>query len=257
MLHGGPGLSEYTEHLGGLLAEALGEEWTVSRFQQRGLAPSTTEGPFTIEQQVADTVSVCDWLAGERVVLLGHSWGGYLAMHVAVTAPERLHSAVIIDPLGAVPDGGMAAMDAHFAKHLTVDDLAARARLSERSAAEGPSSELGVADLAILWPYYFADPRTAPRMPVNEMSVDAYVNTFASIVEHFARETLVHALPSIRMPVLFMAGTKSPIPHHESERSAALIPGAEVATRATGHFPWMEDPQWTTATIVDFVQRTT
>jgi len=57
--------------------------------------------------------------------------------------------------------------------------------------------------------------------------------------------------------MLFVAGTKSPIPHRESERSAALIPGAEVATTATGHFPWIEDPQWTTSTIVDFLRRTT
>jgi pimeloyl-ACP methyl ester carboxylesterase len=45
VLHGGPGLSEYTESL---LPE-LSDHYTVVRYQQRGLAPSTTSGPFDVE----------------------------------------------------------------------------------------------------------------------------------------------------------------------------------------------------------------
>jgi proline iminopeptidase len=72
ILHGGPGLSDYTEDLGDLLAEALPDEgaWTITRFQQRGLAPSTTQGPFTIEQHIADVLRVCDSLSADPVVLI-------------------------------------------------------------------------------------------------------------------------------------------------------------------------------------------
>ena len=45
ILHGGPGMSDYTSSL----ADELVEEFTVYRYQQRGLAPSTTDGPFTVE----------------------------------------------------------------------------------------------------------------------------------------------------------------------------------------------------------------
>ena len=48
VLHGGPGLSDITE---GLAAE-LADRFSTIRYQQRGLAPSTVEGPFTVEQDV-------------------------------------------------------------------------------------------------------------------------------------------------------------------------------------------------------------
>ena len=54
LLHGGPGLSDYLRGLGDLLADELGDVWSIVRYQQRGLSPSTPQGPFTIEQEVRD-----------------------------------------------------------------------------------------------------------------------------------------------------------------------------------------------------------
>ena len=50
VLHGGPGLSDYTAPLAAELTDAF----AVIRYQQRGLAPSVTSGPFDIGQHVAD-----------------------------------------------------------------------------------------------------------------------------------------------------------------------------------------------------------
>ena len=48
LLHGGPGLSyQYLDDL----ADELGN-YSVASYQQRGLAPSTREGPFTIADRV-------------------------------------------------------------------------------------------------------------------------------------------------------------------------------------------------------------
>ena len=70
LLHGGPGLSyEYLERLG----EELGTGFRVAAFQQRGLAPSTLDGPFTITQAIEDVIAVLDGLGWSRAVLVGHS----------------------------------------------------------------------------------------------------------------------------------------------------------------------------------------
>ena len=106
VLHGGPGLSEYTEALAGELDDAF----AVYRYQQRGLAPSTTSGPFDIETHVADAVAVLDGIGVERAYVVGHSWGGHLAMHLAAHHPDRLLGLVAVDPLGAVQDGGGAGL---------------------------------------------------------------------------------------------------------------------------------------------------
>ena len=63
LLHGGPGLSY--DYLDGLAAE-LGSGYRVAGYQQRGLEPSTVEGPFTIAQAIADVVAVLDELAWSR-----------------------------------------------------------------------------------------------------------------------------------------------------------------------------------------------
>src|SRR5206468_16741 len=82
LLHGGPAMSDYM----GLLAPEL-DGWQAIRYQQRGLPPSAETGPFTVEQHVADAVAVLDELGVDRAVALGHSWGGHLALHLAVAHP--------------------------------------------------------------------------------------------------------------------------------------------------------------------------
>jgi pimeloyl-ACP methyl ester carboxylesterase len=175
-------------------------------------------------------------------------------MHAAVAAPERLAAVIAIDPVGAVPDGGSAAMAKHFATRLSHEEGAEFRRLEKRAAEEGPSNELRVARLALLWPYYFADPATAPPMPPIQAGVEVSDATSASMLAHFEQHTLERGLPRTHTPMLFLAGTKSPIPHSESERSSALMPHGEIATRPVGHFPWLEDPAWTITTIAEFLR---
>ena len=86
LLHGGPGLSDYTEPL----AAELEDGYTVTRFQQRGVAPSTTEGPFNVETHMADAIAIMDGAGIDKAYLLGHSWGGHLALHLAVAHQDRL-----------------------------------------------------------------------------------------------------------------------------------------------------------------------
>src|SRR5579871_2989485 len=83
VLHGGPGLSDYTAPLAAELTDAF----EVIRYQQRGLAPSVTSGPFDIGQHVADAIAVLDAVGADRAYVVGHSWGGHLAMHLAVRHP--------------------------------------------------------------------------------------------------------------------------------------------------------------------------
>src|SRR5919204_1985858 len=109
LLHGGPGMSfKYIDWL----ADELGEGFRLAAYQQRGLAPSTTEGPFAVEREVADAIAVLDALGWDCAWVVGHSWGGHLLLHLAAAAPERLRGALAVDMLGGVGDGGAAAFEA-------------------------------------------------------------------------------------------------------------------------------------------------
>jgi pimeloyl-ACP methyl ester carboxylesterase len=253
LLHGGPDLSDYLEGFGDLLAEQLGGAWSVVRYQQRGLSPSTTKGPFTVEQEIRDVLTVCDSLDGDAIWMLGHSWGGHLAMHVLVAAADRFRGAVIIDPLGVVADGGRGAMFEHFVSRLTSAEAAEWTRLEKLSTTRGLSPEQSVAQDSILWPYYFSDPESAPPVLSTRRGPGDHRE---SIAEHFEMQTLLRGLPSASTPTLFLAGIESPIPHEQSSSSAELMPEAEVVLLPTGHFPWLECPTETVELVTAFLSRT-
>lgn len=171
LLHGGPGLSfSYLDDL----AVELEADFRLASFQQRGLEPSTLHGPFTVDQAVDDAISVLDGLQWERAFVVGHSWGGHLALRVAAAHPERLLGALAVDPIGVVGDGGMAAFEAEIAARMP-KDVGERARkLDDRAMAGEGTAEESVESLRLVWPAYFADPKNAPAMPAMQASVEAY-----------------------------------------------------------------------------------
>jgi proline iminopeptidase len=239
ILHGGPGLSDYTAPL----ADELADGFRVLRYQQRGLAPSVVAGPFSVEQHVADAIAVLDAAGAGRAYVVGHSWGGHLAMHLAVAHPDRVAGLVIADPLGAVADGGAGDLGQNLTAR-TKPELAARAlELDERAMAGEGTPEEALESLAIVWPGYFSSPDKAPPMPPLRLSVECYAGTFASVQEHFGQRTLERSLPALTMPAVFVLGADSPIPPRHGIATAALIPGARyVVEPDCGHFPWIERP---------------
>jgi pimeloyl-ACP methyl ester carboxylesterase len=246
-LHGGPGMSDYLD----TLSPIVGRRFRTIRYQQRGLPPTTLGGPYTVETNVADAAAVIDAEAGGRAWVIGHSWGGHLALHLLTACPERLAGAVIIDPLGAHLD-----VMEEFGKNMQAGfDDATQRHLKEIEAREDAgeaTEEESLESLALVWPNYFADPPNAPPMPPLRFSADAYAGTFASVAEHAGRGTLTTGLPNVpaEIPVLFIYGTRSPMPPRTTIDTAALIPHAQVeGVEDGGHFPWLEFPDAMRASI--------
>ena len=238
LLHGGPGLSpEVTDTV---LTELV-DGYQVVSFQQRGLSPSTTSGPFDVATSVDDVRAVLDALGWQRAFVVGHSWGGHLALHVAVAMPERLLGVLCVDPLGAVGDGGNAEFEAEMNAR-TPEDVRREARELDKRAIHGEGTEAdALKGFALVWPAYFARWDDAPQVPDVRLSVEAYSRTFASLIDELPR--LEAALPYITVAVGLVAGGASPMPVSASTDTAARIPGAWVeVVEAAGHVPWHERP---------------
>lgn len=238
LLHGGPGLSyAYLDPLVGELKGGL----EVAAYQQRGLAPSSTDGPFRVADHVADVERVLDALGWARAFLVGHSWGGHLALHAALAVPERLHGALVLDPLGGVGDGGNAA----FAQELfvrTAENVHQRAREIDELMKRGEGTEeLATERMSLLWPAYFADPTGAPPMPVLPLSLACMAATVRSVMEELPR--LEAGLPTITVPIRFVHGERSPMPVSASADTAARIRNATLeVVPGSGHFIWLDAP---------------
>jgi proline iminopeptidase len=217
--------------------------WRSVRYQQRGLSPSAANGPFTVERHVADAIAVLDELQIERAVVLGHSWGGHLALHLAIAQPDRVAGLVIVDSLGAVGDGGVAEMGGNLVDRLLPDAVPRFGEVSARLAGPVPTDADVLASLILLWPGYYADPATAPSAPAQlRASLEGYAGTFASVAGHLGHG-LSEALHQIRAPAVFVLGDLSPMPTSQGQQTAALVPGAEDTVIASaGHLPWYEQP---------------
>jgi pimeloyl-ACP methyl ester carboxylesterase len=253
LLHGGPALSDYMDMLG---SEVDG--WRYVRYQQRGLAPSAVSGPFTVEDHVADAVVVLDTLGIGQAVVLGHSWGGHLALQLALACPNRVAGLVIVDSLGVVGDGGVAEMGQHLMDRMAPAAAGQFAEVAARLAGPDPTNADALESLTLLWPGYFAEPATAPPFPAHlQTSLAAYAGTFASVAEQLAGgfgEKLHH----VRAPAMFVLGERSPMPVTQGEQTAALMPSAEVDVIAgAGHLPWYEQPGCVAAALARIRARAT
>lgn len=94
-VHGGPGMPDYP--LTQKYPTDLEDLFTIVWWDQRGAAlsydsdipPST----ITIEQFIDDTLAVTDYLRQrfdqDRIYILGHSWGSFIAVQAAARSPER------------------------------------------------------------------------------------------------------------------------------------------------------------------------
>lgn len=240
VLHGGPGVNDYSDWFA---AELAG--WDALRYTQRGVAPSVTEGPFTIKQHVADAVAVLDQHGVAAATVLGHSWGGYLAMQLAAQAPDRVSGLVLADPLGAVGDGGLAALGAELAARATPEVLARIAELDELSpASKEQEAEVALEYFRLDWPGYFAVPADAPPVPdMVRVSPEGFEQTSASIAEAVERGDLPGMLSGFAGPVEIVAGERSPLPRQAAESTAAAFPDARLTiVPGAGHQVWYEAP---------------
>ena len=177
LLHGGPGLDfGYMDEL----AEELGDRFELAAYQQRGLAPSTTEGPFEVAREVADAVAVLDALDWDRAWVVGHSWGGHLLLHLMVAAPQRLQGGLAIDPLGGVGDGGVAIFEARILARTPEEDRRRAEELDARAMAGEGTAEESMESMRLVWPAYFASPDNVPPFPQFADSIPAYSGNWAS-----------------------------------------------------------------------------
>jgi pimeloyl-ACP methyl ester carboxylesterase len=238
LLHGGPGLGfDYLRDL----ADELARENDVAWYQQRGQAPSAAEGSYTVAADVGDARRVLDALGWQTAYVVGHSWGGHLALHVAEAMPERLLGVLAVDPLGSVGDGRWPEFDEEIFRR-TPESVRERARkIDELSMTGAVDDQLALEGMRLVWAAYFADPTRAPPMPELQIATERSAEMVPSIFA--ALPALEAGLPEIRVPVGFVHGSRSPMPLAASTDAADRIPGAWVeVVEGAGHFVWVEAP---------------
>lgn len=72
---------------------ALAERYTCLSFDNRGMGRSQPAGaPISVEQMAEDSKALLDAAGWEAAHVVGHSLGGLVSLHLALSAPERVRS---------------------------------------------------------------------------------------------------------------------------------------------------------------------
>jgi lipase len=169
---------------------------------------SSWEPPWSIEAHVAALRDVVDEHSTGPVVVLGHSFGGALALHLSRLVPERIRSLILLDPaIGLDPAVMQDVATNYIAHHDYPDEGAAREEKLGDSWAELPRELLDreIADHLV---------------PVGDrMAWRVHPGTVVTTWSELARPFV---LPPADMPVVLVRALRVQPPYVTSEFRAAL-----------------------------------
>ncbi len=237
VMHGGLGLSHtyFRPYL-----DPLGERARVVYYDHRGHGRSGRPPLDTVthEQLVEDAEALRRELGLERMVLLGHSYGGTLALMYALRYQEHLAGLILCTTYPA--------FDYPEIVRANADRLGTPEQLAALSAWEHGEVSTDE-EFARFWrtvlPLYFYryDPAIGRELDQDAIYSGAIFNkAFSELTPEY---NVVDRLGEIRVPTLVLGSRHDWItPLAQSERIQRGIPGSQlVAFERSGHFPFIEE----------------
>lgn len=247
VLHGGPGLTQ--DYLLPQLYK-LAENHFVVFYDQRGCGQSTGEINFdtiNIETFVNDLDAIRKAFHFDKTSILGHSWGGYLAMEYAIAHPESIDKLVLANSMPASSDSeGLA---------LFVEEWTRRMAPFQKEVAEiQQSKEFHEGDPDTVEHYYRIIFGTYCYLPEKadllnlRMTRTAAVNgtkVYACLSKNFfSKDYDLHPeLRKLKVSTLVLHGDADPIPAATAKSINNSISNSRyILMENCGHFPYVEDP---------------
>jgi 3-oxoadipate enol-lactonase len=222
----------------------LAELGRVLVFDGPGHGKSEVPPAFTLEDNTEALLDAFGELKVDRAVMVGLSWGGMLAMRMALQHPERVAALALFDTSAEPED---------------------RARALKYRAFVAFSRRFGLPPALVeaqIAPAMFCDRTLAERRDLVDRfkrAAGGYApegtarSAMAVVIQ---RKDILPRLRDIRVPTLVACGRedRGTEPVH-SERIAAAIPGARLHfIEQAGHITALEQPEAVNALLVPFVR---
>jgi non-heme chloroperoxidase len=203
---------------------------------QRGFGESDhPNSGYTIPGFAADLVALLDALDIDRAVLVGHSYGTFVARRVALAAPERV-AALILIGTGA------------STKIIGADDLQAALRELPNPIPEPFAREFQSGTVYRPVPADFFD-----RIIAESLKIPARL--WPVMIDCLLAYDDTRELGMIRAPTLLLWGDHDALfSRAQQDALIAALPAARLKVyQETGHCPNWERPEWVADDIADFV----
>jgi len=207
-------------------------------------ASDEASGPYTLDDMASDTLAVMDALGIERFHVVGASMGGAIAQRLALQAPTRVATLVLLGTWGRT-DPFLATILESW--RLMAERLSAEALFRAQTPwaftyrfFQHPSPEVRA------WQAALAERGLLKSVPAYQRQIDA-------CLAHDALDVV----PLLRTPALVLVGEDDILtPPRYSRALAAALPGGEVMlVPATGHALFLETPKPCTERILRFLAK--
>jgi proline iminopeptidase len=263
VIHGGPGMP-FREPMKGL--ESLAGEFRFNYYDQRGCGLSTRPiDRFTSQNmyqnmtgldqalglgaQIADIERIRRLLGEERLILVGHSWGGLLAALYAAEFPDHVEALILVSPANMLVMPSPEADSDLFAS--------VRAKLPEERRAEYDAFMKDYMDFNKLFTRSDAD-----LVALNNKFGEYYISvvdipadeaikqgepggwmTWGMYVSMGQRHDYRAALKNVTAPVLVIHGADDLQSEAASYQYVEAFPNAQFAViQHAGHFSFQQQP---------------
>ncbi|WP_230027296.1 alpha/beta fold hydrolase [Massilia sp. Bi118] len=261
-LHGGPGYNSYSFEA--QAGKALESKLQLVYLDQRGSGRSERPwtGAYSIPAMVEDIEALRKQLGVPKLALMGHSFGGALALEYAAAYPQHVSKLVLVSAASSIPDA-CAARVAFLDKRYPADLARARAAAAERKETpddcffafnsvaddirERVNDETMFPDMKKVAEQRAVDAKSGLRN-TGELGGALWNSGFLSY--RFSR------FERLTMPVLVLAGQEDHAIGLPAQRLLAKqLPKATLVEYAgAGHFPYLDAPQRFNEDVVRFVR---
>lgn len=257
IVHGGPGLSQ--DYLLPYMAQ-LANQNLVIFYDQRACGQSTgeiTPETMQIATFVEDLDAVRQAFGYQQVSLLGHSWGGMLAMSYAIAHPTSVDKLILMNAGGASSED-FSLFIKEIMKRMEPYQAELKSIQESKSFAQG-DPETVASYYRTLYSRYFYDPQKvnllnlcmSPKAGLNSVKV---FGTFRENV--FMKPFNLHpGLRTLHIPALIIHGDSDPIPTIVAQNIHKSIADSKfILIKNCGHFPYIEQPAVLFKSVQEFLE---
>lgn len=248
VLHGGPG-AHHDYLLPGF--DRLAHGRTLIYYDQRGggRSPVDREAPVGWTEQVADLEALRELWGHERLVLVGYSWGGLLALLYAIEHPDRVKQMALIAPAPAWKSA-RSRFEARFAARSAAPALVAeRTALRESGLQETDPAAYRRRAFELSVAGYFHDPAMVAGLTPFRITGRTQQEVWESLGEYDLRPRLGR----LAVPTLVLHGADDPIPMEASRELARMLSAPLIELPDCGHVPHVESPEGFVAALDGFL----
>jgi proline iminopeptidase len=257
VVHGGPGMSQ--DYLLPYFAQ-LAENNFVIFYDQRGGGRSTGEinrETINIPTFVRDIENIRHAFNLEKISILGHSWGGLLAMHYAIAHPQSIDKLILSNSSAASSED----FQVYFEEHLRriapfQEEFSAVCATKEFQAGEPRAVERFY---RLLFRTYCYDPEKVGLLNFQQTPM-AFINggKIYEILRGKAFSNFYDLYPSLKtlnVTTLIVHGDTDTVPAATAQKIHKCVHGSKfVLLRQCGHFPFVEQEKEYFACLKEFLE---